>query len=124
MGSRSSDRYNQLVSYSRLIGGLLTDASIDQARSRARRPAWFARAPDVELDCRTEGTDGVAAIRTVMKEAERLQPGQILAIRIGFEPTFLCRVLAGKGFNHWPEPSEGGEWRIYFLRKLGERSRP
>jgi hypothetical protein len=61
----------------------------------------------------------MAAFRTVMKEAERLLPGQILSIRIGFEPTFLCRVLAGKGFNHWPEPAEDGGWKIYFLRKHG-----
>jgi hypothetical protein len=106
-----------------LTGGFLTDASKNPSAVRARRPAWFARAPDVELDCRTAGSDGMAAIRTVMKEAQGLLPGRILAIRIGFEPTFLCRVLAGKGFNHWPEAAEGGDWIIYFLRKHGPRER-
>ena len=91
--------------------------------ARARRPAWFARASDRELDCRNAGSDGMAAIRTVMKETEGLLPGQILTIRIGFEPTFLCRVLAGKGFDHWPERAEDGEWVIYFLRKHGGRKR-
>jgi hypothetical protein len=75
------------------------------------------------LDCRTAGADAMAAIRTVMKEALGLLPGRILAIRIGFEPTFLCRVLAGKGLNHWQEPAEGGDWIIYFIRKHRTRER-
>ena len=83
---------------------------------RARRPSWFARPPDVELDCRNACSDGMAAIRTGIKEAEGLLPGRVLAIRIGFEPTFLCRNHTGKNNNHKPEPAEGGEWTIYFLR--------
>ncbi|OYV99639.1 MAG: hypothetical protein B7X11_05195, partial [Acidobacteria bacterium 37-65-4] len=74
-------------------------------------------------DCRAAGADGMTDFRTVIKEAERLLPGQVLAIRIGFEPTFLCRVLAGKGFDHWPEPAEDGEWKIFFLRRHGGRAR-
>jgi hypothetical protein len=87
-----------------------------------RRPARFGGTPELELDCRTQGSDGIAVLRTVMKEAQRLPPGRMLAIRIGFEPAFLCRALAGKGFSHWPESMEGGEWRIYFLRP--ERNKP
>jgi hypothetical protein len=97
----------------------MTDVSTQPPCAPARRPAWFARAPELELDCRRSEGDGMAAFRSVMKEAQRLLPGQVLAIRIGFEPTFLCRVLAGRGFNHWPEPAENGEWRIYFLRRHG-----
>ena len=99
----------------------MSDPSNSPLSVHTRRPAWFAGTPALELDCRTAGSDGVAALRTVMKEAQRLLPGQILAIRIGFEPAFLCRALAGKGFSHWPESAEGGEWRIYFLRRLKPR---
>jgi hypothetical protein len=82
-----------------------------------RRPPWFARPSDIELDCRAIGYDGMTAFRAVITEAERLLPGQVLKIRIGFEPAFLCRVLAGRGFEHWPEQIEAGQWLIYFLRK-------
>jgi hypothetical protein len=97
-----------------------------KAAARTRRPSWFARPSDVELDCRKDGSDGMTAIRAVMKEAERLLPGRVMTIRIGFEPTFLCRVLAGRGFDHWPEKIADDQWLIYFLRKPGgfSASRP
>jgi hypothetical protein len=103
------------------LGGLVNDPSNPPLSVPSKRPAWFAGTPALELDCRTEGSDGIAALRTVMQEAHRLLPGQILTIRIGFEPAFLCRALASRGFIHWPEPTGGGDWMIYFLRRLKPR---
>lgn len=94
----------------------MNEPSTPSLSIQSRRPAWFAGTPALELDCRTDGSGAMAALRAVMKEAQLLLPGQILAIRIGFEPAFLCRALAGKGFAHWPEAAEGGGWRIYFLK--------
>ncbi|HEX4048430.1 MAG TPA: DUF2249 domain-containing protein [Elusimicrobiota bacterium] len=96
-------------------------SSIEAPSARTRRPALFARAPEVELDCRGAGTGASEALRGVMQEADRLHPGQILAIRTAFEPALLCRVLAGRGFQHWPEPAADGDWTIYFLRGRGGR---
>lgn len=103
-------------------GGHLTEAATDSPDARKRQPAWFARAPELELDCRDAGLDGMSVFRSVIRETQRLLPGQMIAIRIGFEPAFLCRALAGKGFIHWPEPLPGGGWKIYFARRA-ERSR-
>lgn len=81
-----------------------------------RRPSWFARTPDFELDCRAEGA-GAPGLKAIIAEADRVSRGQMLAVRLGFEPALLCRMLGNRGFNHWAEPEGNGDWKIYFLRK-------
>lgn len=94
------------------------NSTMPHPAAQDRRPAWFSRKPDVELDLRAPDTAGVPSLKAVISEAERVARGQMLAIRIGFEPALLCRILANRGFNHWAEPEANGDWRIYFLRRI------
>jgi hypothetical protein len=82
----------------------------------SRRPSWFACEPDFELDCRDAASTGAPSLKAIIDEAERVPEGRMMAIRIGFEPTFLCRIMNNRGFRHWPEQDASGEWKIYFLR--------
>ena len=92
------------------------NASKTLMRADSRRPSAFARSPDFELDCRTPDCAGVPALKMIMEEARRLGSGQILALRTEFMPTLLCRIMASRGFKHWSESSENGQWTSYFRK--------
>ena len=92
------------------------NASKTLLRADARRPSVQARAPDIELDCRTPDGAGVPALKTIMEEARRLGSGQVLTIRFEFMPTLLCRIMATRGFKHWSESAENGQWKICFQK--------
>lgn len=78
----------------------------------ARRPRWWHAQPDLPLDCRAVGPDKQPLIKAVLDAAELLTPGRTLSFRLDYEPILLYRVLDQKGFEHWSEPQNDGQWRI------------
>lgn len=71
----------------------------------------------IVLDSRTLDVRGEPVFKSVMDAAERLAPGQVLSVRIDFEPTLLYRLLDRKGYEHWSTPGGRGEWRVHFRRR-------
>ena len=86
------------------------------ARERTRRPEWFSKAPAVELDVNRIAA-GDSFFVHVMDAVERIVPGQVLSVRTDFEPTLLCTIMDGKGFECWPECEAQGDWMTRFHRR-------
>jgi hypothetical protein len=78
------------------------------------RPSWFAHPPQLEFDCRKAVS--APTLQEILQAAKALSPGQIFVVRSGSEPALLSRVLANRGFNHWPEDDGEGGHRAYFLK--------
>jgi hypothetical protein len=86
----------------------------EASERKSRRPSWFAGSPQLEFDCRSAGSP--TTLQEIVRAAQALTPGQIFVVRSGSEPAFLCRILANRGFNHWPEEDGEGGHRVYFLK--------
>lgn len=83
----------------------------------ARRPSWWRERADVELDCRLAGGDHPPVLSAALDAARGLSPGQVLSVRLDFEPVLLYQILAPRGFEHWAERRPDGDLRIdFYLR--------
>lgn len=91
------------------------------------RPAWL-NSVDAEtaehLDVRAMLAQGVEPLGTVMRLAGPMAVGKALILEAPFDPAPLRRVLAGKGFDSYPERLESDHWRITFLRRSRESLTP
>ena len=88
--------------------------STESPKRKTRRPSWFAAPPQLEFDCRTPVS--APTLQEILQAAKRLTPGQIFVVRSGSEPSLLSRILANRGFNHWPEDDGEGGHRAFFLK--------
>jgi hypothetical protein len=99
-------------------GPEVTAMNVDSALylTPPRRPAAFARKPDVEVDCLGFAPDEPSPFKLVLDAAQPLAPGQMLRLRIAYEPTLLYLLLDGRSFGHWSERGADGEWTVDLLR--------
>ncbi|MFI5349346.1 MAG: hypothetical protein ACHQ2Z_07375 [Elusimicrobiota bacterium] len=82
-----------------------------------RRPSWFEGSPSMEFDCRATGAG--STLQEILTTAKTFPRGQIFVVRSASEPALLCRILANRGFNHWPEDDGEGGSRVLFLKVAG-----
>jgi uncharacterized protein (DUF2249 family) len=84
------------------------------------RPAALDRLPEtarISLDVREDLRAGREPLARIMATVDALRPDGVLVLRAPFEPVPLYRVLARRGFAHWTESDEAGDWRVWFYRE-------
>jgi uncharacterized protein (DUF2249 family) len=84
------------------------------------RPAALDRLPEaarVHLDVREDLREGREPFARIMAAVDALSPDGVLVLRAPFEPLPLYSVLARRGFAHWTESGEPGDWRVWFYRE-------
>lgn len=85
----------------------------------AARPEWASSASSNVVDVREDLRAGREPFPKIMAAAEAVQPGEVFVLRAIFEPAPLYKLLAGKGFEHWPERLAEDDWNVYFRRMPG-----
>ena len=81
------------------------------------RPAALDGLTAVEVDVREDIRKGVEPLARIMTAAKALGSGKALTVRAPFEPVPLYDVLGQRGFGHWTEPLDDGDWRVWFFRR-------
>jgi uncharacterized protein (DUF2249 family) len=84
------------------------------------RPSALDGLPEtarVHLDVREDLRAGREPFARIMKAVDALGPDGVLVLRAPFEPLPLYHVLARRGFVHWTESGEPGDWRVWFYRE-------
>ena len=81
--------------------------------SAARPPALAARRR-VELDVREDIRAGREPFNRIVAMVKALEPGQVLVVRVPFEPVPLYAVLGARGLTHWTECLAADDWRVWF----------
>jgi uncharacterized protein (DUF2249 family) len=82
-------------------------------RTEGRPPASLRR---VDLDVRADIASGAEPFARIMAAVASLAPDQALVLRVPFEPMPLYGVLGRRGFSHWTETRQPGDWSIWFFR--------
>jgi uncharacterized protein (DUF2249 family) len=84
------------------------------------RPEFLDRLPEtarVDLDVREDVRAGRGPFARIMAAVDALSPEGVLVLRAPFEPVPLYPVLARRGFAHWAESGEAGDWRVWIYRE-------
>lgn len=80
------------------------------------RPAWHGRSIVFqELDVRPMLDRGEEPFTIISAAARSVPVGQVLRVRVGFEPVPLYEALGKQGFEHAAKQQDGC-WRVDFLR--------
>src|SRR5262245_4840905 len=78
--------------------------------------AGLAEADRVRLDVREDIRSGQEPFARIMAAVKTLPVGAALVLRAPFEPVPLYDVLGRRGFAHWTERGEAGDWTVWFHR--------
>jgi uncharacterized protein (DUF2249 family) len=91
----------------------------------ARPPALAALAPErqVHVDVRDDIRRGEEPFTKIMAAVKGLGPDAALVLRVPFEPIPLYDVLGKRGFSHWTECRDPGDWSVWFYH-LGDLAAP
>lgn len=87
------------------------------------RPRALAAVPAealVQLDVRDDVKTGAEPFARIMGAVKSLGAGQVLVLRVPFEPLPLYRVLGPRGFAHWTERRAADDWSVWFYRPAAE----
>lgn len=85
----------------------------------ASRPPVLAALPAsalVHLDVRDDIRRDREPFPRIMAAVKALGEGQVLVLRVPFEPLPLYTVLGKRGFGHWAERHADGDWSVWFYR--------
>jgi uncharacterized protein (DUF2249 family) len=118
------------------VGGVSVADVVGRLREAVGQPAFIAphaeissglipsTAPEWMADCRIVATldarpmieAGEQPIGRVLRELDRLQPGQVFELITPFEPAPLIDKAAERGYRVWTTATAAGEYRTYFVR--------
>jgi uncharacterized protein (DUF2249 family) len=90
-----------------------------------KRPAPLVELPEahrVDLDVRAEIAGGREPFTRIMATVKALGADQALVLRVPFEPLPLYEVLGRRGFAHWTERADTGDWSVWFYRDADLRT--
>ncbi|PQJ35902.1 hypothetical protein BSZ35_15990 [Salinibacter sp. 10B] len=73
----------------------------------------------VDLDVRPILRNGDEPFGKIMSVLQGMREGQVLRLHAPFKPAPLFGVLGAKGWSHWIEYGEEGNWVIWFYRDGG-----
>ncbi len=82
-----------------------------------------ARPTDYEVRYQEILSSGAPPMPALLGTLNLLGPGELLVLRIDFEPALLLRVLAGRGFDARTEGVPGKNLSIYFSRRPAAKPR-
>lgn len=68
----------------------------------------------VSLDVRPDLHRGEEPFARIMKAVKSLDPGQVLLLRVPFEPVPLYEVLRSRGLCAWAQAEAPEDWKVYF----------
>lgn len=88
-------------------------------RAEPRPEILVAVAPEatVHLDVRDDIKRGDEPFGKIMNAVQTLGDGQVLALRVPFEPFPLYQVLGRHGFAHWTERRAADDCSVWFYRQ-------
>jgi len=69
----------------------------------------------IDVDVRPILRAGGEPFSVIMAALESLEPGQGLRLYATFKPVPLFGVMSNKGFEHFAQALDGGEWEVLFM---------
>ncbi len=82
-----------------------------------KAPHWAENSRVHPVDVREDLRKGEEPFAKIMAASLDVQEGEVLLLRVSFEPFPLYKVLESKGFEHWAKKIGEENWEVYFYKK-------